>query len=298
MTKRFFPFREGDRTEYLANYLLSGIGLVTAVPRQEDTGIDFYCQLVDNETVILTFGYPFLIQIKSNFKPILFGSKKPDKWTQININWLFRLELPFFIGVVEKKTMCLSIYNTSTLNFIFYENPNASLIELNLSEGLQTDFVGRPEQKKINDWPSEKGDGYLYEVKLGCPLITISNEDIYNENILKEKKKILRSVIAEEMTNLLFRKLNLMHFKWVARFKVNNPNILFGWIYETIGKTDENIEKMFKSSGPILIALAYNFKEANDINMLNILKPLIDRIPDNLKYEELREHIPELFSQS
>lgn len=35
---RFHNFREGDRSEYLAVYLLSRLGLVTQVPRQEDIG--------------------------------------------------------------------------------------------------------------------------------------------------------------------------------------------------------------------------------------------------------------------
>ena len=36
-------FRGGTRSEYLAHYLLSTLGVVVQVPRQEDIGADFHC---------------------------------------------------------------------------------------------------------------------------------------------------------------------------------------------------------------------------------------------------------------
>jgi len=85
---RLYNFREGDRSEYLANYLLSGLGLVTVVPRQEDIGFDFYCQLADQEKGNLTFGYPFIVQIKSNSQDeIIYGDTSQDKWKKENIEW-------------------------------------------------------------------------------------------------------------------------------------------------------------------------------------------------------------------
>ncbi|NIP97713.1 MAG: hypothetical protein GWO24_31475, partial [Akkermansiaceae bacterium] len=61
--KQVFNWREGDRNEYLAEFLLSAVGLVTPVPRQGDVGVDLFCSLVDQEKGATTFGYPFLVQL-------------------------------------------------------------------------------------------------------------------------------------------------------------------------------------------------------------------------------------------
>ena len=61
MSSRYYNWREGDRSELLADFLLSGIGLSTPVRRQDDVGFDFYCTIGDQEKGILTFGFPFII---------------------------------------------------------------------------------------------------------------------------------------------------------------------------------------------------------------------------------------------
>jgi len=65
MASRHFNWRQGDRSELLADYLLSGIGITTPIRRQDDTGFDFYCSVSDQEKGVLTFGFPYIIQIKS-----------------------------------------------------------------------------------------------------------------------------------------------------------------------------------------------------------------------------------------
>ena len=41
----WYPFRQGNRSEYLALYILSALGISIYVPRTEDIGVDFYCSL-------------------------------------------------------------------------------------------------------------------------------------------------------------------------------------------------------------------------------------------------------------
>ena len=285
---RSYPFREGDRSEYLASYLLSGIGLVTSVPRQEDIGFDFYCQLSDNEEGSLTFGYPFIVQIKSNNSDIVYGSNSHEKWNENSLKWLFRLELPLFIGVVDKKKMQISIYNTTALNFIFFENPNPTAIKLITRKNHEdSNTVGRPLATIIEDWPYGKGDGFMYDVDLGKPIITIDNDDIYNVNDIKSKKGILRKIINVEMQNLLNRKLNLNHFKWIHDNHTNQEYIRLGWIYEREGDIKSNIEKMYKSLAPSIIALAFNL-ELYDKETLDSIKLLLSKLPDESKYPEMR----------
>ena len=228
---RVYNFREGDRSEYLANYLLSGLGLVTAVPRQEDIGFDFYCQLADQETGHLTFGFPFVMQIKSEgVKSITYGEQSSKNWKAEDVKWLFRLDIPLFIGIVCKKKMQLDIYNTSTLNFVFFENPNASILELKPRLNNSLEEILPPTKELITEWERGKGDGYKHKVDLGNPIITITNEDIYEKENLKNKKSMLRNIVFLEQENYLFRKLKVPYFRWTRIIKTTG-DVTPGWFH-------------------------------------------------------------------
>ena len=77
--------------------LLSGLGLSTPIPRQEDIGLDFLCSLSDQEDgAILTFGSPRMVSIKSASSPkmVLAPSKSDIEGNSTgHIEWLFRQEL-------------------------------------------------------------------------------------------------------------------------------------------------------------------------------------------------------------
>ena len=92
----FDKFYKGNLSELLADYLLSNLGIATPVRRQFDNGIDFYCNLMDNQSGYLTFSHPFAIQIKSSSaKSVIYGSRKPIKWREEYMQSLFSNEIPF-----------------------------------------------------------------------------------------------------------------------------------------------------------------------------------------------------------
>lgn len=291
---RTYNFREGDRSEYLANYLLSGLGLVTPVPRQEDIGFDFYCQLADQETGNLSFGFPFILQVKSDsVNKITYGETDPNKWKAENINWLFRLELPLFIGIVDKKGMKLSFYNTSPLNFIFFENPNPTMLELIPRMEFNDSDVGRPTKEAIENWPKDKGDGYKYTVDLCNPFLTIDNDDIYNHGSLTAKKTILRKFIILEQQNQRFRSLNIPHFYWTLKIKPNE-DMAPAWIYMA-AENPVILESLFFYLGPGIISLAINLKQNKQTELALQLKPYLARIPTSIVPSGLKDAHPDLF---
>jgi hypothetical protein len=301
MATRLHSFREGDRSEYLATYFLSCIGLVNQTLRQEDIGIDFYCQLSDNEAGVLTFGSPFLLQIKSNYSPILYGKKQSDKWTRTNIDWLFRIELPFFIGIIDKSEMKLSIYNTSTLHFLYYEEylmgNIPSQVEFTLNKYDEELLIGRKEKYPIQNWESPlKGDGFKHQANLGNPIITLTNDELDQKDLLKSKKDILRKIIKVEQKNIIYKNLKLYHFRWVRKNTSNDVKLL-AWMYYGLSKQkDEHVlHNLYEELGPSIISLAMCLKANNETDLVKKLKPLFDRIPSEIKYPELKDNLPELF---
>jgi hypothetical protein len=290
---RLYSFREGDRSEYLANFLLSGLGLVTPVPRQEDIGFDFYCQLADQEKGALSFGFPFIMQIKSLSSPnIIYGSLDHVSWNNQNIDWLNKLDLPLFIGIVNKQEFRLDIYSTSIFKHTQITSHMPSVIEFRPRTTNNESEVHYPTSEPLPNWPEQgKGDGRRYTVDLGNPIVTISNDDISNPLVLRDRKFLLRNVIEKEQQNIVFRKLYIPYFQWAKKI-ITNSTIGFTWFHMEI-KNENLIKQIYSSIGPALIFLAINL-QANDRNhLIPNIKPFLSEIDDIPK--EIREAFAYLF---
>jgi hypothetical protein len=202
----WYNFREGNRSEYLADYLLSTIGITTPVRRQDDFGFDFYCQIASDGPGYMTFGFPFMIQIKSKDKnnEIVYG--EGDSWRPEDLTWLFRNEIPFFIGIVDKKQRTIEVYDTTGLWQVYNHNPvTCSKIVLKPNVHPPGEMRGNCKIYKMEQWNPENGDGFCYEIDLGNQLISLSSLDILEEKSLKERKDVLRHVVDVEQQNILYR---------------------------------------------------------------------------------------------
>jgi hypothetical protein len=108
-------FRIGWENERLALFLLSRISFV-AHPSSvgDDVGSDFFCTLFEREQVnskeMLIARNSFAIQVKSNHEVFDVTNK---------LEYLKKLELPFFVGVVDQKGLSLAIYSGEYLPILF-----------------------------------------------------------------------------------------------------------------------------------------------------------------------------------
>jgi len=102
---------QGSRSEIIGEYLLSNIAFTVPVVARSDIGVDLFCTLYEIEKVQrnknLIPSSTFAIQIKSKDNPIILSKS--------HIDYLTRLELPFFIGVVDRKKVCMKIYSCQQL---------------------------------------------------------------------------------------------------------------------------------------------------------------------------------------
>ncbi len=115
--------RLGWENEHLATFLLSQISFVAhPITVADDIGSDFFCTIferrVKNGLESLFPKNSFAIQVKSNLQKIPATNK---------IDYLFNLELPFFVGVVNRSHLRLSIYSGGYLPMMFshYGRPSA-----------------------------------------------------------------------------------------------------------------------------------------------------------------------------
>ena len=102
---RYQPFRLGDRSELLAELLLSAFAFTTRVPRQEDIGFDLFCSLITREGKLLKAGPFFAVQAKSSTDPLTFSKDH-------EIAWLTGQENPLLLCVVDRPKLAMDVYST------------------------------------------------------------------------------------------------------------------------------------------------------------------------------------------
>lgn len=129
MKKQLAKFRSGWQSENLARYILSNFAFI-AQPSTvaDDIGTDFFCTIFEvlpaGKNSYLSPKESFAIQIKSNERKFSISNKK---------DYLQGLQIPFFVGVINKEKKELDLFTGEYLIPFFIDNPKAAKIRVNLN---------------------------------------------------------------------------------------------------------------------------------------------------------------------
>lgn len=229
--QRLFSVRQGDRAEYMAQYILSAIAVTIPVPRQEDvTGTDLHCSLVRRHGHNLRPTVPFNIQIKKFSddlveKGIRFGGTTDGgNWRKHEIEMLCQTDTPFIIGLVDLEKQSLDLFSTITRYFVLSNwqgtglprevalmpyDPNG---EGNLGSGAQEDLPAKP------DMPQK-----LWKLPLGQPIVSISIAESEDEARCEEIKNLLEPYLRMDQENAVCFRIGLGYFDWPLIIRSGKP---------------------------------------------------------------------------
>lgn len=194
LAKAIMAFRDGDRSEYIAQSAFSTIGFVATVCRQEDRFLtDLLVQLnVENDgapDVVEPTGLCVAVQVKSNHQPI---SDTHDPSTAALIAAFG--QLPWFVAVVEKKSGAISVY--STIQRHFWRNASTFSIALEAPPGA-------------NEAPRPK------TVYIGPPIVRVNTRDLDSADAAKRGmvrrrfRQAMMSWARLDTTNIAYRSLGI-----------------------------------------------------------------------------------------
>lgn len=172
-----YKFRQGWQSENVARFLLSEFAFISQPSTiADDIGNDFYCTLFSREQVkrniYLTPKNSFVIQIKSSSRSLDLSSKA---------EFLDQLELPFFIGVVNRRERILKIYSGRALHLLFH------------GKGMPNKLVSKLTTQIKDKHYYDKIDASKEEYQLLFPLIA----EVSAKNIDEDSEKVY-SIMAEE----------------------------------------------------------------------------------------------------
>lgn len=230
--QRVFSFRQGDRAEYLAQYILSAIAITVPVSRQEDVGTDFHCSLLRKDGKNLRPYRPFNIQVKSHGnevrkKGVSFGglttSKKPQ-WCRHEIEQLCQTDTPFLVGIVNKDDQWIDLFCTITRYFVIYNwlqkghprkvslIPYAPVGEGHLGAGAWEDLPERPDMPRGH-----------WRLPLGQPMVRITIADSENPERCEQIKQLLEPYLRMDQENGVFARIGLGYFNWPKIIRTGQP---------------------------------------------------------------------------
>ncbi len=233
--KRGRRFRAGDRSEYLAQYLLSRFSFCMQIDRQEDFGVvDFHCVLGREEKDLIFPENEFYVQIKSNEENIVFN-KDATKWISNHMH------LPLFIGVIDKADSRMKMYSTSImwLGLFKMHQPDRLIFQLNGDTAQCNAHVDR-EIREI-------------KVEVGDPIMNLTVDEI--EQNPDKCRKILKLWIDLEKLNIARRSIGRIFCECYIDWTPNQPpkQVIRQYV---IGP---EFSKAESDIAPLLTALAQNY---------------------------------------
>lgn len=189
--------RIGWENEHLAAYLLSRIAFIAHPAKHgDDIGSDFLCTIFkrirkDDSEQLLPLN-SFAIQVKSNKNPVNFNNK---------IDYLDRIELPFFLGVVNRTKNKLDIFSGEHLPMMFAHY------------GIPRELTIKPTNSKmiVHDRAYEKGDAEGAYVLKMPHVLELSVNDKTKESLFKGL--MLNALCYRMHTNIAARKSEEYIFK-------------------------------------------------------------------------------------
>jgi hypothetical protein len=200
-------FWQGNRSEYLAIPALCKLGFTVPVPRQEDHfGVDFIVHLARMvDQTISPSGKSFGIQIKSNEDPLIFDE-------QHKRDYLYGSSLPFFLGVVSRQNLTLTVYNTlNRLNFFWMLGPEK---DFTLTVGNEGDGIPKP------DFAKRTGG-------TGKPILEIDISEPGTSRERSDEIEVLQSTMQSwinlENENLSLKEQGIALLFWPSTYAKNKP---------------------------------------------------------------------------
>lgn len=230
--------RSGDLAEQLGILLLQSIALVAPVPRTEDIGIDVVATLIrhfDNYKYIAEES--FFVQIKSSsITEITFENEE--------VSWLSNLQLPFFIGLIDRKTATIQLYNTHNLSETLVMNPNRKKITLHMQ--TNKDFSPSIEDESIT-------------IPIGPSIIQWSLDSIENnKDFIQQIYILLKQHIRIAMKSLASRRVGVSE---LIKWETNEVPVVYGNILRPVG----TLEEMDEIVAPYLNAMLHRFLLGEDM---------------------------------
>jgi len=256
--------RSGDIAEQLGLVLLQSLVLTAPIPRTEDVGIDAVATLIkDYDSYNYLAEDSFFVQIKSSSITEIRLDEKQTKW-------LNALELPFFVGQVDRKKSEISLFCAHRLSHALITNYERNELIIHLND------------KNITDEIVEKDD---VNVHIGPPILKWDLNSLHENAFLDRAYNILKAHITIYKNNLETRRIGVAT---LLNWKTNQNPKVYGQVSTSSKGGNKDLEETYDLMMPYFVKwlgellFAEDFSPANDIlKLLEKAKKVIEARKNN-----------------
>jgi len=283
---RFFPYRQGDRAEYLAQYILSALAITVPVPRQEDVGIDFHCSLLRRKGKSLYPGIPFNIQIKSAGKVVkkdgvrFGGITKKGSWKKHQIEQLCQTDTPLLVGLVDLKKQTLDLFSTITRYFVLsnwrgtgFPREVAMIPYIPLGEG----HLGVGELENLADRADMPNT--LWKLPLGQPIVSITIAESEKTKRCEEIKELLEPFLRIDQENAVCFRIGLGYFDWPLIIRPGQMLKEFGAGLASQPADSPAVKKQLQTVSRIVASLLTSYRISNMKKEILAWETVLQQLP-------------------
>jgi len=204
------------------------------------------------------------------------------------------------IGIADKLKLTLALYSTSNIWAACYFAGRCGQVVLLPDKTDSDNKVPMPTNRlPSGEWPQGAGDGRIWDVPLGPPIVHVSIDDLEDKGKIDTYRGILLQTLHLDQENITYRRLGIHYSRWPHQYATNEyaPEIVLGSFYAWNNGPGANTPGQIQALTPIVIALANNYKAQNRIDELMKLKKVFELIPDEAIDSFVKSSIPELFSE-
>lgn len=248
------------------------------------------------------------MSVKSHSEPNieLFATEAAIKANnRRHVEWLFRQELPLFLGVVDKENFCMRLYSLIPIWFIYYEGgircgalticPQLESSGDTATDTSSTDYdsVHRPsDEGELENWPGM----HHFKVNLGNPIATLTLETLKDNKALRRVKNRLRLATHFANLNLIHFHLGIPHFYWFGNISADGTKLQPAFYYLPVPPDENERRRIMGELAPSLISFALHYKEIKNASRLESIRELLSDLPIDFFPERIREALPEIIT--
>jgi hypothetical protein len=200
---------EGSRSEYLAQYVFASWGTAVAIPHQEDHGVDLACTLMERVGGRFLARWPYTVQVKSNFEPVVFEGQEA-------VRWVIEHPLPLYLCVVDKAAARLSVYHTLARFHAW------SLGQWPDRLAMVPSPATPGQNGRCAQWPGG------YDLSLDQPILDFTVHEMLDEGFWHRAREVFEHWVAVENDNLTRVRARLPMCRVPDPYKTNDTWV-GGW---------------------------------------------------------------------
>ena len=274
----------GSTYEDCVRFLVGRIASLVHVPREQDFGIDFYCQpRIPAGPSTETLAELSSLQVKGGEAKLTYGGlNNRGEWREYELAWLRSLATPLHLARVDARLNAVELFSIWPLWLIFWRQAVSpfEVIFVTQSADISTHQWQEPQASPRTDSVGQ-GDGMRWTIDLGPPFLRLTKEDMDDPGFRQRAVTILRTRICYDRLMLMRFHQFIPFLTGITQWTTNSPQTPEARIWQFWDpRPGANIQRLCETVSLVLINLGAHLQWQNDQAAYKLL-PVLEWLDAN-----------------